>query len=213
MIPASAQAAGSGNGTLDLAIWEAIRASGLVAFMLLSVSVALGISVGVRALDWLVKRAGVLEAHQTLSVFALAFTVLHVTLLLANSHVPFALGDVLVPFAAGWRPVPAALGSLALYASALLVLTSYLRPLIGYKTWRTIHYLGFAAWIMALAHGISAGSDSSAFWVQYVYLVSGLGVGLLVLVRVLTVSSKPKARRAPAAAVARSHDATSSPQA
>ena len=72
LIPAAAQAAfGSISPTLDYRVWEMIRASGLIAYVLLSVSMIVGIAVRVRALDWLMKRAWVLEGHQTLSVLAL----------------------------------------------------------------------------------------------------------------------------------------------
>ncbi len=58
LIPAAAQAASASiSPSLDFRIWEMIRASGLIAYALLSVSVIVGIAVRVRGLDWLMKRA------------------------------------------------------------------------------------------------------------------------------------------------------------
>lgn len=191
LVPAAAQAAdGSTSATLDFRIWEMIRASGLIAYVLLSVSMIVGIGVRVRALDWLMKRAWVLEGHQTLSVLAVVFTGAHIVFTLLNQHVPFSVLDILVPFASGWRPVAIALGIIGFYLLVLLTFSSWLRPVIGQRTWRTIHYSGFAAWVLALGHGVFSGSDTSQAWVQWLYLLSAASVGLLIVFRVLTAGNR-----------------------
>lgn len=188
LIPAAAQAASASiSPSLDFRIWEMIRASGLIAYVLLSVSMIVGIAVRIRALDWLMKRAWVLEGHQTLSVLALVFTGGHMVFTLMNHYLPFTVLQILIPFASGWRPVAMALGIVGFYLLAVLTLSSWLRPVIGQKTWRTIHYSGFACWVAALAHGVFSGSDTSVAWVQWMYLVSAAAVGLLIIFRVLTV--------------------------
>lgn len=190
-LPAVVQAMNvSLSPTLDLRVWEMIRASGLIAYVLLSVSMIVGIAVRARALDWLVKRAWVLEGHQTLSVLALAFTGGHIVLTMLNQYLPFSYVDVLVPFASGWSPVAIALGIVAFYLMALLVLSSWLRPVIGQRAWRAIHYGGFVCWVMALGHGIFSGTDTSAVWVQWLYLVSAASVGLLIVFRALTARNR-----------------------
>lgn len=189
LIPAAAQAASASiSPSLDFRIWEMIRASGLIAYVLLSVSMIVGIAVRVRALDWLMKRAWVLEGHQTLSVLALVFTGGHMVFTLMNQFLPFTVLGILVPFATGWRPVAIALGIVGFYLLAMLTLSSWLRPVIGQKTWRTIHYSGFACWVVALAHGVFSGSDTSVAWVQWMYVVSAAAVGSLIAFRVLTAS-------------------------
>lgn len=190
--PAAAQAATSSNAS-ELAAWEFIRASGLVAFLLLSASMLLGVAVNVRALDWLMRRAWVNEGHQTLSLLALVFMGFHVLLLLVDTYMPFTVVQVLVPLTSPWRAVPTALGTIALYLSVLLVGSSYLRPAIGHKTWRVIHYGGFAGWALALLHGVTAGGDSGESWVQYMYLLAGGSVVFLVLFRVLAWNERAAA--------------------
>jgi predicted ferric reductase len=175
----------------DVILWELIRASGFVAYILLSAGVALGVAVRVRALDWLMRRAWVYDFHQVISILALVFTVLHVALLLVNDHVPFNFAGVLLPFSSDWRPLASALGIGSLYLLALLTASSYVRARIGQKTWRAIHYGGFLAWVMALGHGLSAGSDTDSVWVQYLYLGTGSLVGFLTLFRLLEVPGRP----------------------
>ncbi len=203
LVPAAAQAAyGSISPTLDYRIWEMIRASGLIAYVLLSVSMIVGIAVRVRALDWLMKRAWVLEGHQTLSVLALIFTGGHMVFTLMNQYVPFSVIDILVPFAAGWRPAAIVLGVVAFYLLALLTFSSWLRPVIGQNAWRAIHYSAFACWVLALGHGVFAGSDTSVPWVQWMYLLSAAAVGFLIVFRVLTAGNA-RAQPAEARLVAR----------
>jgi sulfoxide reductase heme-binding subunit YedZ len=178
----------------DLVLWELIRATGLIAYVLLSLAVLLGVGVRVRAFDWLAKRAWVFELHQAVSVLALAFTALHAVLLLGNSHVPFGLTEILVPFTSSWRRVAIAAGTLAFYLLAILIGTSYTRGRIGERAWRTIHFGGFAAWGFALFHGVLAGHDSSVPWVQYVYVGTGGSVALLTVFRILEATVVRTAR-------------------
>jgi predicted ferric reductase len=183
---------------MDMLIWQFIRATGLLAYVLLSGSVFLGISINVRALDGLTKRAHVYEGHQTISVVALGLALMHVTLLFLNRHVGFTLVTALVPFASPWRPLAISMGIGALYLTATLVISTYYRSSIGQTMWRTIHYGGFAAWFMALGHGLSAGSDTDLAWVQYVYLLTAAAVTLVLIFRILAPSGRRKAPDRPA---------------
>lgn len=185
---------------MDQVIWELIRSSGITAVVLLTVAVAMGISVNVRALDGFMKRAWVNEAHGFISLLSLAMMIFHLILVVANRHVPIGLSEALVPGLAGWRPAALALGSGALYLSAVLILSSYCKRAIGHRTWRVIHYGGFLGWAAAMLHGLTAGSDTTVVWVQYVYLASFGAVLLLTAFRVLAPSRAPGTAGEPAGA-------------
>ena len=174
----------------DLLVWEAIRAAGLLAYALLSLGVLLGLATRTRAFDALLRRAWVNELHQSLSVAALASVAGHVAFILLNTHEPFSLSAAFVPFAASWQPLAVALGVVSMYLAALLVVSSWLRPHIGQKAWRAIHYAGFGAWSLALAHGLAAGSDAQATWVMWLYALSAVAVGLLLAFRLLGGATK-----------------------
>ena len=175
---------------MDELIWEMIRASGLTAVVLLTVSVAMGISVNVRALDAVMKRAWVNEAHSFVSILSLAVMVLHLILVVINRHVPITLAESLFPGVADWRPAALALGTASLYLSAVLILSSYFKSAIGHRTWRAIHYAGFLGWIAAMLHGVTAGSDTGVVWMQYLYLGSFSVVLFLTAFRVLAPSRR-----------------------
>jgi predicted ferric reductase len=85
-----------------------------------------------------------------------------------------------------------------LYLTATLVVSTYLRSYIGQKMWRTIHFGGFAAWFMALAHGLSAGSDTDLVWIQYLYLVTAALVTLVLIFRIIAPSNRQRAPGGPA---------------
>ena len=170
---------------LDALVWEGIRAAGLLAYALLSLGVLLGLATRTRAFDALLRRGWVNELHQSLSVAALAAVAGHVAFILLNREEPFSPAAVFVPFAASWQPLAVTLGVVAMYLAALLVASSWLRPHIGWKVWRAIHYGGFGAWVLALAHGLTAGTDTQATWVVWLYAISAVLVGLLLAYRVL----------------------------
>ena len=45
-----------------------------------------------------------------------------------------------------------------------IVVTSFFRDRIGHGAWRSVHWLAYAAWPVALLHGIGSGTDSAAMW-------------------------------------------------
>ena len=59
---------------------------------------------------------------------------------------------------------------------AALALTNRLRDRLPYSTWRRTHYLNFAVWLLALVHGVTAGTDSGSSWAVFVYLVAAAAV-------------------------------------
>jgi len=173
-------------------IWELIRGSGLLAYVALTFSTILGIAITVRAFDSITKRAYVYEGHQSVSIAALVLTGVHMIALLFDKFVGFSVAAVLVPFASGWRPWAVVLGIGAFYIMLIVTLTSYIRPQIGQKAWRAIHYSSFAAWGFAVVHGLTAGSDTGEVWVQYLYLVTAALVILITTFRFLA----PRGRQA-----------------
>jgi methionine sulfoxide reductase heme-binding subunit len=46
-----------------------------------------------------------------------------------------------------------------------LVATSLLRTRIGHRSWRRVHWLAYACWPVAVAHGLGIGTDRNATWV------------------------------------------------
>ena len=75
--------------------------------------------------------------------------------------VPFTFAQILVPGLAPHAPVAVAFGQVALYLTAIVTASFYVRRRIGQRTWRTFHYPTFLVFVGVTVHGIAAGSDSA----------------------------------------------------
>ena len=169
--------------------WYAVRAGGMVAFTLLTSTVALGLLMSARArlVRW--PRFALEDVHRFASLLTWAFIGVHAVALLADGYLPFSVADLLVPGIAPYRPLATALGVVALELLGALALANYLRPRIPYRTWRATHYLNFAVWGLALVHGIAAGADSDTAWALALYAASASLVAGLTAWRILTMRS------------------------
>lgn len=175
--------------------WYMGRASGFVAYALLLSSMLLGLGVSSRVFDgWLV-RPWVFDMHQFISIFSVVAMLFHALVMLPDPYSQFTLFNLLVPFAAPYRPFAVGLGAIALYGSAIVVLSTYMKRWLGQKGWRMLHYASFALFVMAIAHGVIAGTDSGEIWVQLFYLGSGLTVLFLTFFRILAARNQAKLTR------------------
>ncbi len=162
------------------AFWYLARASGLCAYLLLCFDVVLGLSVRTRALEPWLTRWRAFDLHQFTGLLVLGLAGLHVVALLGDGYFRFTLSQLLVPLATPYRPLWTALGIIGLYLLAGIVVSFSLRRYIGYRAWRTIHYLTFVAFLAALLHGLFAGTDTAEPWARLLYWITGLGVGGLI---------------------------------
>jgi sulfoxide reductase heme-binding subunit YedZ len=158
-------------------VWYAARAGGIVAFCLLSASVALGFLLAGRTrFAW--PRFAVEELHRTLSLLTGVFLAVHGGSLLVDRVVPFSLAQELVPFTAGYRPFAVGLGVLAADVLAAVAVTNALRRRIPHRVWRRAHYLTIPVWLAATAHLLLAGTDRGEAWLL---ALVGLAVGTVAL--------------------------------
>lgn len=171
------------------AAWSIARASGITAFLALSLDVIFGLFVSTGAADRLVPRASSVELHRWLSSAALSLTAAHLLALLVDPFVGYDVLDLLVPLASSYRPVAVGLGVLAAWG-ALVVHGSFAqRKRLGPKTWRRLHFVSFGVYAMALLHGVLAGTDTGQPGVLALYAASGSTVVVLVAIRL-----RPRAR-------------------
>jgi predicted ferric reductase len=159
--------------------WVLARASGLGAFALLTLAVALGLALGLRLASPAWPRFLTNELHRFVTVLALWMTALHLLALLVDSQSGASLTAVLVPFAADRDALATGLGVLALDLVVAVWLSTLLRARIGYRAWRRLHRLALVAWGIALAHGLLSGTDTGRAWTTVVYLAGAALVGSL----------------------------------
>ena len=177
---------------MNAVAWYAARSSGIVAYLLLSASVVVGILMAGRArFTW--PRFAVEDVHRFLGLLTGAFVGIHVFALFVDAYMPFSLTQLLVPGAASYRPFASALGVVALELLLALAITNRYRKRLSYGFWRKAHYLNFGLWILAFGHGLLDGTDTGAAWADLIYVVSGAAVAGLVTWRVLGPEPAPAA--------------------
>ena len=192
--------------TLDHGWWLASRSAGVVAYLLLSAAVVLGLVMALGPAP--ARHAAVLRAaHERVAIVALGAVAAHGLLLLGDGWLRPGLGGVLVPFAMSYRPAWTGLGILAGYLAAGLSLTYYARRRLGVRRWRAAHRLIPAAWALSAVHAIGAGTDAGSLWLQVPLALSMSATLALLGHRLLSgrparSASPPRRASAPATAAA-----------
>lgn len=146
------------------AIWYLTRSTGLVALLLLTASVVLGVTEVTRWASAQFPRFVTAALHRNVSLLAVAFVGVHVAGAVLDGYAPIGWLDAIIPFRSPYRPLWLGLGALAFDMLIALILTSLLRRRIGQNVWRFVHWLAYACWPVAFVHGLGTGSDSRVGW-------------------------------------------------
>jgi sulfoxide reductase heme-binding subunit YedZ len=183
-------------------LWYATRAAGLVTLLLLTATTLLGILTAGRFSSPRWPRFLTVGLHRNIGLLAGVFLTLHVGTTVLDSYTSIPLTAAFVPFASAYKRVWLGLGAVALDLFIALVVTSLVRGRLGRRTWRLVHWCGYACWPVAVAHGAGAGTDEHSSW------AAGLTMGCVTLVaaaiawRVLWLWPERKALRLSLAAAA-----------
>jgi DMSO/TMAO reductase YedYZ heme-binding membrane subunit len=169
---------------MDTALpWYVARASGLVAWAVVSASVLWGLALSTRALGKRPRPAWLLDLHRYLGGLAVVFTAVHIVAIVGDSYVHFGIVDVLVPFASAWNPPAVALGVVALYLLIAVEVTSLLRRRIPQRLWRRVHFVSFPLFALTTLHLFTAGTDNGNVLLLAAVLGTTVTVGALIAVR------------------------------
>jgi methionine sulfoxide reductase heme-binding subunit len=111
-------------------LWFVTRATGLVALVLLSACVVLGILINVRFASPRWPRFLTAGLHRNFSLLVLMFVVAHVVTTVADSYTAIRWRDAVIPFVSVYRPLWLGLGAIAFDLLLALAATSLLRVLL-----------------------------------------------------------------------------------
>lgn len=140
--------------------WWAGRATGFAAYITLAISMLFGLMVSSRGLDGVIGRKTILEHHQQWTLAAVVITVAHVIIITTDGYVEISVAGALVPGRSDHLVGAVAVGTFALWGLAVLVLSSWLRGYMSFGLWRALHATASGVFVLALAHGLVAGTDT-----------------------------------------------------
>jgi len=173
--------------------WYASRSSGIIAWVLITLSIVWGLSLSTRVTGNKPTPAWLLDLHRMLGGLSVIFTAIHLGGLMADSYMDFGVVDFLVPFSfQEYKPGAVAVGVVALYLMMAIQLSSMFMRKLPRKVWRYIHFSSWPLFVMATWHGLWAGSDVQNVYYRWTGIVSVQLVAFLTIVRAL---AQKKARR------------------
>jgi sulfoxide reductase heme-binding subunit YedZ len=160
------------------ALWYLGRGTGVVALLMFTLAVVLGITTrsGRRAVG--LSRFGIADLHRTASLAGVGLIAVHVGTLLLDPYAQLRLVDVVFPFLGSYRPLWQGFGTLAVDVLVVLVASSLLRHRIGPRLFRAVHWTAYAMWPLALAHGLGNGTDSRSGWFLGIAVGCAAAVGV-----------------------------------
>ncbi|HEY3961225.1 MAG TPA: ferric reductase-like transmembrane domain-containing protein [Gaiellaceae bacterium] len=167
------------------ALWYLTRASGIVALLLLTAAVALGVLSALRLTSDRWPRFAITDAHRNLTLASIVFVFLHVVTTVADGYAPIGFLDAFVPFLSPYRPLWLGLGAVSFDLLLALVATSLLRGIVPAKLWRGLHWLAYVSWPIALIHSLGTGSDARFGWLQALAAICIASVAIAALARVV----------------------------
>ncbi len=176
--------------------WYLTRASGIVAWLMLTASVVWGVILSTGAFRELRRPAWLLDLHRWLGALTIAFTAVHFAALVADSYVEFGLTDLTVPFASDWRPGAIALGVVAAWLLLAVELSSLAIRRVPRRAWRYVHLTSYLAFWLTSLHAALAGADRSQRLYQLTAVAS---IAAVVWALSYRIAARRGARRPPPA--------------
>lgn len=174
--------------------WLASRASGLVALVLVTVSVLLGLAMAGKVM----RRPGLskrlMALHEQTALAGLVAIAVHGIALLGDPWLHPGIAGVAVPFALGFKTFFTGLGVIAAYLAALLGLSYYARRRIGARLWRKAHRATVVVWLLGLFHALGAGTDATTVWFRWWVILTTPVIGGLFVYRVLSTRARKQGR-------------------
>lgn len=163
--------------------WLAARSAGIVAFVLITTAVILGLLMASKMARKPGLKRNLVKVHEQVALAALVAIGAHGVLLLGDAWLKPGIVGITIPFTLEYRPVWTGLGILAGYLALILGPTFYLRRRIGARRWRQIHRATVVVFVLAVAHSLGSGTDGTSLWFRAMAIASSAVVLALVAVR------------------------------
>ena len=170
--------------------WFVSRASGMVASVLLVLTLIWGLLLTTKVIDRRGLPAWLTDLHRYLGGLTVAFIALHLIGLVGDSYLTFSWADLFVPFASSWKAGPVAWGVGAFWGIVIVEGTSLAQRRMKRSVWRAFHFLSYPVALMAALHSAQAGTDADNPVFRIVSISLIVILTLLTLLRIVYVRPK-----------------------
>jgi predicted ferric reductase len=150
--------------------WYVARSGGIVAWVLVTLSVFWGLALSTKVLGKRGAPAWLLDIHRWFAALSIVFTAIHILALVADSYIYFSWSEIFVPMASTYEPGGVAWGIVGFYFLVAIQVTSLVMRKIPRKLWRYVHFSSFLVFAFATVHGQQAGTDAT----NDIYVWTGL---------------------------------------
>jgi methionine sulfoxide reductase heme-binding subunit len=171
------------------AVWYLMRATGVVALLLLTLSFGLGIATSNRWYPRGSRQWVTTTLHRNASLLSVVFLAIHVVTSIIDPDAQVRALAAFWPFGTAWW---LATGTLSLDLLAAVVVTGLTRNRLPMRFWKAVHWSAYAAWPLAVVHTLGMGTDAHAWWLAAVTIACIAAIGGLVTWRL----TEPAARAA-----------------
>jgi sulfoxide reductase heme-binding subunit YedZ len=168
--------------------WLASRAAGVVALLMVSCSVQLGLAMASRAFRGRIPVRTAVALHEQLALGALLAIGVHGVCLLGDPWLRPGVAGIAVPFEIPYRSAYTGIGVVGAYLCALLGLSFYVRRHIGGRLWRQAHRLTVFAYVLVVVHSLGAGTDARETWMRLAALAPAGFAAVLLVARTVRLS-------------------------
>ncbi len=159
--------------------WQLIRSTGLMAYILFTVSVIWGLALSSKVVkDWSPGTLSML-LHASVSWLGTGFAAIHALLLLFDEYVTYTVPEILLPFGGPYRPLAAGLGTVTFWMMLLVALSFSVKKRLGHGRWKLLHMSSYAGFFMVTAHALFAGTDAGRIGFQAMVGLAVLAVVVL----------------------------------
>jgi DMSO/TMAO reductase YedYZ heme-binding membrane subunit len=141
------------------ALWYTSRATGVVALLLLTAAMLLGLLVTRQGRLPGLPRFAVGGLHRNLSLLATAFVAVHVIAAVTDGYVNIPITAAVIPLASPYERIWLAIGAVSFDLMLAAVVTSLLRRHLSRRAWRAVHLTAYLSWPVAWLHSVFSSGD------------------------------------------------------
>jgi sulfoxide reductase heme-binding subunit YedZ len=157
-------------------LWYTSRATGVVALLLLTAVMLIGLLVTRQGRLPGLPRFAVSGLHRNLGLLATAFVAIHVLTAVTDGYVDIPITSAVIPLTSPYERLWLGIGTVSFDLMLASVVTSLLRRHLSRKAWRAVHLTAYVCWPVAWVHSIFASGDLQRGFLLVVAVVCAIAV-------------------------------------